>query len=169
MNLRLWSGTQPFDDLLVEFPGPPVHLHRKGETVHLLASGRPHVPRRHYATFRAAHAENPGAIEAWINDEIAKLDRRILTSELIRMGVVEAVFWIAIFGDSPTTPPTLSAPLVEQLRAAGARALIENYSPPAPEAPIGAQPADAERETKCPTRIWYPPDATGATTPSHTP
>lgn len=158
MNLRLWSDTQPLVDLLTEFPGPPEHLHRKDEMIQMLATGRPYRPRRHYAAFRPTHTDNPSTIETWLGEEITKLHRRILTSELIRMGVVEAVFWVAIIGDKPITSPVVSAPIVERLRAAGARALIENYTPPASDTPAGGRPTDGQQATERPTKTWYPHD-----------
>ncbi len=144
MNLRLWSEKQPIADLLVEFGEPPVHLHRKGEAI-WLASGKQHVPTRHYAAFREIETDDPDAVVAWIDDQLDRMDRRMLTGELAKMGVLEAVLWIAVFADTPTAPPAPRPSTLERLRTSAVRVLIENYAPPA-ESP------DAE----VPSKTWYP-------------
>jgi len=157
LSLRLWSDLQKLDALLPEFALPPRHLHHKGEAVPLPDTNRQHMPRRHYASFPPCHATDTTKVEPWLDSELEALERRILTSGLIRTGVVEAVFWIAIFSDAPIATPTLSTHLVERLRASGARALIESYAP------------QASTQTASPSKTWYPPEAAPPTNASHTP
>jgi len=115
------------------------------------------MARRHYASFPSCQIADTTALEPWLDSELDTLERRILTSGLIRTGVVEAVFWIAIFSDTPIATPTLGAHLMERLRASGARVLIENYAP------------QTSTQTESPSKTWYPPEAAPATSASHTP
>ena len=56
-----------------------------------------------------------------------------MISALALAGTIEAVLWIAIFGDDEIATPDLPEDLDKRARAAGVQILLENYTAKEPD------------------------------------
>ena len=122
--------------------------------------GKPRVPKRHYVSYPDVEAHDFGKVEPWLLSELDLLEGSMLSAGLIRNGVVEAVLWIAVFGNLRIKTPAICSEIVERARALGIRILIENYSSdPNPKSdPQDSGDESIGSQTEIPTKTWSPPE-----------
>jgi hypothetical protein len=156
MSLRLWSDTRDLGDVVRELGRPSRHHHKKGEVVQVGRHGRPRVPIRHYVSYPDAEAHDFAGVETWLTSELDLLERSSTTAALTRSGVVEAVLWIALFGNAAVELPSIGDQFVGRARALGVKIFVENYSPDldAEGKPPGGSGDDTGSES--PRKTWYP-------------
>jgi hypothetical protein len=160
MSLRLWSDARDLSDIVRELGKPPHHAYKRGELVHVGRHGKPRVPKRHYVSYPDVEAHDFGKIEPWLSSGLDLIERSILSAGLIRDGAVEAILWIAVFGNVRVQPPAICSEIVERARALGIRILIENYSsdPDSESEPPHSGDEPISSQTEMPTKTWYPAD-----------
>jgi hypothetical protein len=110
------------------------NVHVKGELVPARGRTPARLAQRHYASSNDPRHEDIQdiipVIAHWL-DEIESQASSMIALALT--GTIEAVLWIAIFGDDEIATPDLPAELDTRARRVGVQILLENYTTPDPE------------------------------------
>ena len=128
-SLRLWSDAEPLAALVHASRLQWKHLYVKGQMIPARGKAAANVALQHYACSEDVDYANITQIASVLSqglDEIESCAPPI--TALAKVGKVEAVLWIAIFGydefPSPVPPKELDA----RAKQAGVKILIENYT-----------------------------------------
>jgi hypothetical protein len=129
VNLRLSSDSEPLMPLVCTSERNWPNVDVKGQTIPAKGRVSSRIATQHYAASADEKHSNLSDIESVVNQWLCDVEQDAPpVSALATAGKVDAILWIAIFGNDEIPTPLLSAELCKRAKQAGIKILIENYT-----------------------------------------